>query len=392
MKVAYFDCFSGAAGDMIVGSLIDAGAAVPELRKGLTSLGLDGYALFIDSVKEHGLAATRFRVDLSEPNDQPYRHLSDITRLLERAPLGESVRKNVHRIFARLAEAEAKVHGTSVDEVHFHEVGAVDAMLDVVGAVLALELLQIDRVLCSPLITGSGTVQCAHGVLPVPAPATVELLDGVPFSSSDEAGELLTPTGAAVLTTLADGFGPMPTMTLESVGYGAGAREGASRPNLLRVLIGRIDDNGDADEITVLETNLDDVSPEVVGRCVDRLLEEGALDVYTVPIHMKKSRTGVLLTVLCEHTLRGRMERILFAETTTFGIRRHSASRVRLRRRFETVSTPFGDVRIKVGERDGVVTASPEYEDCKALADRHGVALRDIMSAASAAWAAGRSD
>ncbi len=387
MNIAYFDCFCGAGGDMIVAALIDAGASADVLRKALASLGLRGYSLSVEPVNKQGFAATRFRVELDKDIEQPHRHLSDIVEIIDRSPLSATVKRDAIRIFNRLAEAEAKVHGVSVEEVHFHEVGAVDAILDVVGAVLALELLRADRVVCSPIPVGSGTVKCEHGLMPIPAPATAELLKGVPIADCDEVGELVTPTAAAVLTTLAGGFGPLPAMTIDAVGCGAGTRDAQHRPNILRVLVGQTAENADVDEITVLEANLDDASPELVGHCTERLLNEGALDVYAVPIHMKKSRTGVVLTVLCEHSTRGVMEGILFAETTTFGIRHHSVSRVRLRRRHETVSTSLGEIRMKVGERKGVVTASPEYEDCKVVAERHGVALREVIAAANAVWA-----
>lgn len=387
MKVAYFDCFSGAAGDMIVGALMDAGANQAALRDRLSALGLSGYSLTIDTVNKQGFAATRFRVDLDEPGTHPHRHLSDILGIIDRSGLPDSVRSLASRVFTRLAEAEARVHGSTIEQVHFHEVGAVDAILDIVGTAIALDLLEVDRVVCSALPVGSGTVTCEHGVMPVPAPATAELLRGFPIAETPEEGELLTPTGAALLTTLADEFGPMPAMTLETVGMGAGTRETKFRPNLLRVLIGKVDQDDLTDEIMVLETNLDDTPPELIGRCQERLLKAGALDVYTVPIQMKKSRPGVVLTVLCEHGQRPEMEEILFSETTTFGIRRHAAVRAKLARRFETVSTPLGEVRIKVGQRDGIVTASPEYEDCKALAEKNSVSLRDVIAAANAAWA-----
>lgn len=388
MNIAYFDCFSGAGGDMIVASLVDAGANADTLREGLVSLGVGGYLLSIDAVNKQGFAATRFRVELDKQAKQPHRHLAHIVKILDRSPLAASVKKNATRIFERLGEAEAKVHGTTIEKVHFHEVGAVDAILDVVGAVLALELLGVERIVSSPIPTGCGTVTCDHGVMPVPAPATAELLKGVPIAVCDEVGEMTTPTAAAVLTTLASGFGPLPAMTLKAIGYGAGTREGQKRANVLRVLIGEATEDGDADEIAVLETNLDDASPELVGHCIERLLNEGALDVYAVPIHMKKSRSGVVLTVLCPHHQVPVMERILFAETTTFGVRRHSVARVKMRRRHETVTTPYGDVQMKVGERSGVVTASPEFEDCRAAALKHGVSLREVIAAANASWAA----
>jgi len=388
MNIAYFDCFSGAGGDMIVAALIDAGADADALRKGLSALKIGGYDLSIERVTKQGLAATRFDVQLDADSPQPHRHLRHVLEILKSSALSEGVRAKACRVFQRLAEAEAAVHGTTVEKVHFHEVGAVDAIVDVVGAVLALEILHVDRVVCSPIPTGSGTVTCDHGVLPIPAPATARLLHGVPLAACDEVGELTTPTAAAVLTTLSSAFGPIPQMTLTAVGYGAGTRDGRTRPNVLRIFIGEgLEEHGDVDQIVMLETNLDDASPEVIGYCMERLLGEGALDVYSVPIQMKKQRPGVVLTVLCEVGKVSAMEGILFAETPTFGIRRRTVERTKLHRRFETVTTAFGDIRMKVGEREGVVTASPEFEDCKAAALKHGVALREVIAATNAAWA-----
>jgi len=373
---------------MIVAALIDAGADADALRRGLSALKIGGYNVSIERVTKQGLAATRFHVQLDGSAKQPHRHLRHVLEILKLSALSEGVRDKACRVFQRLAEAEAAVHGTTVEKVHFHEVGAVDAIVDVVGSVLALELLHVDRVICSPIPTGSGTVTCDHGVLPIPAPATARLLQGVPLAACDDVGELTTPTAAAVLTTLTSEFGPIPPMTLTAAGYGAGTREGRTRPNVFRVLLGEaVEEHGDVDQIMMLETNLDDTSPEVVGYCTERLLGEGALEVYTVPILMKKQRPGVVLTVLCEVGKATAMEKILFAETTTFGIRRRTVERTKLRRRFVAVATPFGDIRMKVGEREGVVTASPEYEDCRAAALKHGVALRDVIAASNAAWA-----
>jgi uncharacterized protein (TIGR00299 family) protein len=373
---------------MIVASLLDAGADSDAVREGLAKLNLDGYSLCIEPMTKQGFAATRFQVRLGDPARQPARGLQDIVALLEASSLPAAVTDKATRIFERLAQAEAKVHGTTVEKVHFHEVGAVDAILDIVGAVLALESLGVQRVVCSPVPVGCGTVICDHGVLPVPAPATAELLRGVATAPSDEVGELTTPTAAAVLTTLASDFGPMPSMTISSIGYGAGAREGAKLPNLLRVLVGRVSGDGEVDEISMLETNLDDASPELVAHCMERALDAGALDAYALPIHMKKSRSGVVLTVLCRPEHVPAMERLLFTETPTFGVRRHTVTRAKMRRRHETVNTPYGDVRIKVGEHEGIVTASPEYEDCRAAAVKHGIALREVIAAANAAWSA----
>lgn len=387
MKIAYFDCFNGAAGDMIVGALIDAGADAEKLRTGLEGLGLTGYTLNVAATRKQGFAATRFEVKLDPHVAQPHRHLADILELLRRADLPLAVRDRAAEVFTRLGQAEAKVHGTGIEKVHFHEVGAVDALLDVVGAVLGLELLGIERVNCSPIPVGSGVLQCAHGTLPVPAPATAELLAGVPLARSDEEGELTTPTGAALLTTLADEFGPLPALRLSATGCGAGQRESKTRPNLLRVLIGETDSSDNVDEVTVLETNLDDTSPEIVGHCLEQLISQGALDAYAVPIHMKKSRTGVGLTVLCNPADAGKFEQLLFAETTTFGIRRHQVSRVKLQRRFVSVNTPYGVIRMKMGTRAGGEKAAPEFEDCRSAALAYGVAVQQVMLAAQLAGA-----
>lgn len=375
---------------MIVAALIHAGADVEHVKAMLGALRMDGYRLSIEPVKKQGFAATRFVVDLDAQRPQPHRHLHHVVKILREATLPERVRDRSIRAFERLAEAEAKVHGSTIEKVHFHEVGAVDAILDVVGAMTAAELLKIDRFVCSPIPVGSGTITCSHGIMPVPAPATAELLRGVPLADTDETSELTTPTAAAVLTTLSESFGPLPAMTLSAIGYGAGMREGKTRPNVLRVILGASSDDSNCDEITVLETNLDDLSPQVIGHCMERLLAEGAWDVYAVPIHMKKWRSGVILTVLCAPDRTEAMERVVFAETTTFGIRRHAARRSRLARRHETVSTPFGPIRMKIGQRESVETASPEFEDCKTAAQRHHVPLRSVLAAAQIAWEGSR--
>jgi hypothetical protein len=388
MPIAYFDCFSGAAGDMIVAALIHAGADSDELRNQLDALGLDGYELTIESVRKQGFDAVRFGVKLNDGARKTHRHLKHLVEIIHAARLSDQLKDQAIRIFTRLAEAEARVHGTTIEKVHFHEVGAVDAILDVVGAVTALNLLGVDRVVCSPIPVGSGTVSCEHGAMPVPAPATAELLKGIPIALSVETGELTTPTGAAVLTTLAAEFGAIPAMKIERVGYGAGTRDGAHVPNLLRVLIGEGVSAGDAetDEIVVLETNLDDATSQQIGHCLDRLMSEGVLDAYVMPIQMKKSRPGFLLSVLCEPGRVDEFERIIFAETPTFGIRRHRATRTKLTRRHESVETPFGTIRMKVGEGRGVVTATPEFEDCRSAAKAHRVTLRAVIDAAARAW------
>ena len=390
MRVAYFDCFSGAAGDMIVASLVDAGADADTVRHTLAKLNLSGYRLDIHKKQKQGFDATSFDVTLTDQEHQPHRHLSRILDMLRAADLSSFVKQRAGDIFTRLGEAEAKVHGTSIEKVHFHEVGAVDSLLDIVGAVIAMENLGIERVFCSPIPLGSGTVKCAHGVLPVPAPATAALMTGIPTKSSDADGEMLTPTGAAILTTLAESFGHMPDMDVQSIGYGAGTRETPGLPNLLRVFVGEMTAAAKEDRVVVLETNIDDTTPEIVAHAMDRLLAEGALDVFAQPIQMKKSRAGVLLSVLCHPIEVEALQRVLFAETTTFGIRRYEVDRAIMDRRHEVVATRFGEIRIKIGQFGGIATASPEFEDCRSAAEAHNVPVREVLAAASVAYEANR--
>ncbi|HUU83160.1 MAG TPA: nickel pincer cofactor biosynthesis protein LarC [Phycisphaerae bacterium] len=389
MTTAYFDCFSGVSGDMLLGALIDAGADLASIQGQLAALHIDGCSLQAERINKQGLAATRVTVPGETQQGSHHRSFETIRGIIEESPLSAAVQQRAVAVFRRLAEAEAKVHDCPVERVHFHEVGAVDALTDIIGAAIALENLGVQRVVCSPIATGSGTVTCAHGILPVPAPATAELLKGVPLAACDEVGELATPTGVAFLTTVADSYGPPPAMTIERVGYGAGRREGRSRPNVLRVMLGTGHGDSHTDLVTVLEANIDDATPEVVGYCTERLLEAGALDVYCVPIYMKKSRPAVLLAVLAEPHRVAELEEILFTETTTLGIRRHDVHRSTLARSTVRVETPFGPVRVKVSRRGGqIMTAAPEYDDCREAARQHGVALRAVMEAAAGAWRA----
>ncbi len=418
MKTACFDPFSGASGDMILGALLDAGLSLDELRAELATLPLEGYELRAQKVTRHGIAATKFEVaidsyeesededEIEDENDSSHTHtpplphsptphahrgLSDILEIIAASALPDADRERAASVFRRLAEAEAKVHDCSPDDIHFHEVGAVDAIVDIVGAVVGLRLLGIEQVVCGPLRTGTGFVDCAHGRLPVPAPATVELLRGVPSVGTDLEGELTTPTGAALLTTLADAFGSRPPMKIDAVGYGAGRRERQGVPNLLRVCIGDAQPVGapdtDSDEVVVLEANLDDLSPEIAGHAIERLLEAGALDAFLTPIHMKKSRPGVLLSVIAEPQAAAALEDIILTETSTFGLRRTRASRRKLRRHWVEVETPYGTVRVKVGMMgDRVVPAAPEFADCRRAAAAHTVPLKDIYQAALDAY------
>ena len=385
MRIAYFDCFCGASGDMILGAMLDAGLSLDRLRRELGGLGLSGVDLAARKVTKQGFAATRFEVRWDRQEQGP-RHLADIRRIIAAGPLSDRVKDRAQRIFVRLAEAEARAHGTGLEQVHFHEVGAADAIIDVVGACLGLEALQVDRVVCSPIPPGSGTVRCDHGLLPVPAPGTVALLQGVPLAECDEPGELTTPTGAAILTTLADSFGPLPALRVEAVGYGAGRREGQTRPNLHRLILGRAASPGEVDEVVTLQANLDDATGQVVGYVAERLLQAGALDVFTTPIGMKKGRPAVLVTVLAEPQQADQLEELLFTETTTFGVRRWPTRRSKLQRAWKEVSTDWGPVRIKLGLRAGrCISATPEYEDCLRLATAQGVPLREVIQQAGQA-------
>lgn len=390
MNLAYFDCFSGASGDMILGALIDAGADLNALQQQVSALGIDGCELSAEKIVKQGIGATQVTVHDRAGDRQAHRHLRDVQKIIEAAPLTQGVKQKALSVFQRLAQAEASVHGTSIEKVHFHEVGAVDAIADICGAMIALESLNVDRVLCSAIPTGSGTVTCDHGILPVPAPATANLLIGVPLADCDEIGELTTPTGAAILTTLAESFGPAPAMTIRAIGYGAGTRDNAHRPNVLRVLLGQVADppsQADRDQITVLETNLDDATPQVLGHCIEVLMAAGALDAYCTPIYMKKSRPGVLLTALARPRQADELERLIFAETPTLGIRRHTARRTLARRRIDRVETRFGPIGVKVGQVDQAApTVSPEYQDCRAAADQHQVPLRQVQDEAVRAW------
>lgn len=398
MKVAYFDClFSGVSGDMTLAALLACdGSDEAEFRRGLAALNVPGYELVIERVKREGITATDVDVRLLERDQGHGRHLVDIAAILKASSLSPRVQEQALAVFTRLADAEAKIHGTTRDEIHFHEVGAVDAIVDIVGACLLLEMLGIERVYTSPIPCGYGTVTCQHGVMPIPAPATLELLRGFPVRSVDIEGELVTPTGAALVTTLADPAqaGPMPDMTVITVGYGAGKKQFApDRPNLLRVIIGEMQNTLASDEtpqtVTVLETNLDDQSPETFDLLMERCFGAGALDVFFTPVHMKKNRPATLVTVLCAPDNADRMADILFRETGTFGIRLREQRRVTLERDWHEVETTYGRVRVKAGRRHGeVLSSAPEYEDCKRAALAHGVPLQTVYRAALAAYAA----
>jgi uncharacterized protein (TIGR00299 family) protein len=382
MTIAYFDCFSGVSGDMTLGALVDAGVPLEALRLELAKLGLAGWSLASDRVLRSGLSATKVDV-LLDRREQPARRLDDIRAIIDSSALAPEIKRKSLAVFTRLAEVEATVHGTTTDKVHFHEVGAVDAMVDIVGSVIGLDLLGITEIIASPINVGSGTVHTAHGRLPVPAPATVELLRGVPLYSTSIAFELTTPTGAAIITTLASSFGPLPQMTVDRVAHGAGSRELPGLPNVLRLFLGEYAAADDADTSVLIETNIDDLNPQVYEHLIDRLLLAGAHDAYLTPVIMKKGRPGTLLSVLADPATSDALLDIVFRETTSIGVRIQRLARRKLAREFREVETIYGKVRVKVSRRGHeVLTITPEYEDCRRLAEEQQVPLKNVMEAA----------
>ncbi|HEV3116650.1 MAG TPA: nickel pincer cofactor biosynthesis protein LarC [Gemmataceae bacterium] len=386
MRVAHFDCFSGISGDMTVAALIDAGVDALAIRKGIDSLGLP-IQLEINKVRKGGFAATEFRVEAAE--EHTHRGLAEIEEILGHgSTITAEQRILALRIFRRLAEAEAAAHGLPLERVHFHEVGALDSIADIVGAAIGLDLLGAERFSSRSVPTGSGMVKCAHGMMPIPAPGTAELLKGVPLAASSLKAELTTPTGAAILTTVVEEWLDHPLMTIERIGHGAGRREFVEQPNLLRIFVGDAVAASASDRAWMLETNLDDLPAEMIGYCYDLLLGAGALDVFSTPIFMKKNRPGVLLSVLAAEANLPALEQILFRETSTFGIRRYPVTRHKLQRRACTVETPWGPLQGKLGWQDGQPPVfSPEYEDCARVAREHKVALREVYLQAQRAYA-----
>jgi len=375
--ICYLDAFSGLSGDMLVGALADAGADSGAIRAGVESLGI-GTTVSFERVTRRGLAAMKFRV--AAPVETKHRHLSGIVKLIEGAELSAEARANAVRVFRRLAEAEAAVHGVEIERVHFHEAGAADSIADVVGACLGFALLGVDAIRCSAVNVGSGTVESEHGTLPVPAPATEALLRGRPVYARGPAMELTTPTGAAVAVTLAEDFGAMPAMRIQKTGYGAGDRDFAAHANVLRVLVGEPTGAREATTVTVIECNIDDQSPQVLGFVLERLMDAGALDASLQPIGMKKGRPGTLLRVIAQPEDRERLAAIVFAETSTLGVRSYHAERMVEARELVEVKTQYGSVRVKI---TGSGQMAPEYEDCRALALATGVPLKTILAEAT---------
>jgi len=380
VRVAHFDCFSGISGDMVLGAVIDAGVDADAIRAGLDSLGLP-ITLVVEPVQRGTFAAKHARVEA--PDEHAHRHLHHIEAIINKGKLSDRQRDLALRIFRRLGEAEAAAHGKPIEKIHFHEVGALDSIADIVGSAIGLDLLGVDKFTSRSVPTGTGTVTGAHGIMPVPAPGTVALLKGVPIAPSDVPFELTTPTGAAILTTVVSEWVDSPALTLERTGHGAGTRDFPDRPNLLRILIGSTDgvaNQTESDTVWLLETNLDDVPGEVIGYATERLLAAGALDAWTTAVQMKKQRPGVVLSVLAHEERAAELERIIFAETGTLGVRRCRYQRTKRSRPETIATTPWGPVRLKAGK--------PEYEDCARLAREKDVPLRDVVTAATP----GRSD
>lgn len=388
--IAYFDCYSGISGDMTLGALVDAGVDPDTLKAAIAGLGLEGYDLRFEKAEQHGITGTRAIVEVDE-HHQPHRHLSDILEIIDRSSLSATVKKRASQVFQTLGIAEAKVHGIEVDHVHFHEVGAVDAIVDVVGSVAGMELLGIERVFASGLPTGKGMIRSAHGPLPVPAPATLEILArvGAPILPRDIDAELVTPTGASLLATLAEFR--QPEMTVRSVGYGFGVKQ-LPWANALRLWVGEpIDGASAVNEVTsLIEANLDDSTPEVLGFAMERLLAAGALDVYFTPIQMKKNRPGVMLSVICSVKDENSISSVVLRETSTLGVRISRTFRMTAARRIENVETSYGVVRVKVKSFEGIERPAPEYEDCAAVARERGIPIAEVMRAAAGAWSGAR--
>jgi pyridinium-3,5-bisthiocarboxylic acid mononucleotide nickel chelatase len=380
MTLCYLDAFSGLSGDMLVGAMADAGADTRALTDAISSLGT-GATFEFEKVKRHGLAGTQFHVRW-EPQIA-HRHLGAVVRIIEAGELPERAKRRAIQVFQKLSEAEALAHDVSIEKVHFHEVGAVDSISDIVGACVGLELLGVEQLYCSPVNVGSGTVETEHGTLPVPAPATARLLTGKPVYARGPAVELTTPTGAAVAAALATAFGAMPPMTIAATGYGAGTKDFAEHANLLRITIGTATQVSESTTVDVIEANIDDLSPQVLGYALERLMAAGALDVSLQPLEMKKGRPGTLLRVVTQPELRETLAALIFRETSTLGLRIYTAERRVQTRHFVEVDTPHGKIRVKVGGDGGF---APEFEDCRRVAIETGAALKQVLAEANFAY------
>jgi len=386
MKLLYFDCFSGISGDMTVGALLDLGMPFEHLEAELSKLNLKDYTISFRKVEKHKITATKFDVDISK--DKGHRHLKDIIEIIEKSGLPEKVREITRNAFHRLAEAEAKVHNSTPEKIHFHEVGGIDAIVDIIGAAIGIDYFGPDRIYASSIRLGSGTTESSHGVIPIPAPATVEILKGLPTEMTGQQGERVTPTGAAIIATLLEMYGgrdtDIPEFTIVGNGYGAGSRDYQDRPNLLRVVLGESENRATykSDSIAILETNIDDLNPQSFDHLFRRLFTAGALDVFVVPVMMKKNRPAHLLTVLCKKDLSEKLSDIIFNETPTAGIRIRSQERYVLARTIKTVDTEYGKIRVKILKLKDGVKIQPEYDDCTKAAQEAGIPLARVMDAA----------
>lgn len=378
MKALYFDLIGGASGDMILGAMVDAGLSINKLKELLSGLNLKEFDIQAKIVDKNGFTATK--VDVLVTEQPPERHLKEIKDIIQKSSLPPAVQNRALQIFERIAKTEATIHNKSIDQVHLHELGGTDTIIDITGTLLALDHLEISKIYASPVPLGKGFIKGAHGQIPLPSPATISLLKGIPIYGRDIDAELVTPTGAALLAELVDDFGPAPPMVLETVGYGAGGRD-LPIPNLLRVFIGEISssDSATLDHLAVLETNLDDLNPEIYPYVIESLFAAGALDVTLTPIQMKKNRPGTQIQVLCEPSMMDSMRSILFRETTTLGIKQILVDRYSLPRTIQEVETPYGKIRVKIAEiSPNIKKISPEFEDCRRAAQEHGIPITDI--------------
>jgi pyridinium-3,5-bisthiocarboxylic acid mononucleotide nickel chelatase len=378
MKIAYFDCFSGISGDMIAGSLLDAGLDFSMLEAEIEKLGLESVRIKASKIVKQNIASTKF--DVIYKDQHHHRHLKDLNALVDNTSIDEDIKDKAKEVFLKIAVAEAKIHDMPLEKVHFHEVGAIDTIVDVVAALAGLKMLGIEKVFCSRLNVGSGFVTFSHGKFPVPAPATAEILKDVPTYSTDSRGELVTPTGAAIITAMAESFGDMPSIRTQAVGYGAGTKD-FDHPNVLRVYLGEMEEKSQTEEIQVIETNIDDMNPQWYDHVMERLYAEGALEVFFTNIQMKKNRPGVKLTILAKPGDEERLIKLVFTDTTSIGVRLRRESRVILKREFKTFSTGFGEVTAKVSYFNGVqVNLKIEYDDLKRLADENGVSVKQVSN------------
>lgn len=381
MKICYLDCFSGISGDMLLGALIDAGIREDLLTQEISKLGLQGINLRFEPCKRASIGGTNAIVKVA--HDHAHRSLSQIENIITSSGLKDEVKAQSIQIFRRLGEVEAAIHQTSIEKVHFHEVGALDSIVDIVGVCIGFHLLDVEEIYCSPLNLGSGTTKAAHGTMPVPAPATAALVRGIPSYSDGPASELTTPTGAAIVTELAKSFGSMPAMTPQEVGYGAGDRDFEGYANLMRILVGETNASSEEIEVDVIEANVDDMTPQVAGYVSEQLLAAGALDVTLTPVFMKKGRPGFLISVLSNRSNREKLCDLIFSETTTVGVRTHSTIRRVLNRSWKEIMTKHGVVRMKVSSENGIIrSTTPEYEDCRKIAIEQGVPLKDVIEQA----------